>query len=165
MTEIELIELRQMTSVPWKTNALLNTWLQGKEASTGDPVASKGVRTPSQNAAMHLWFSQIAEICQQQGVTGNLIIKHTHDLMMTEHTVKGLWKALQVALYGKTSTRELKKSGEIDNMIDHMVALFAKEEVEIPPFPVNEKKHLEGVRIESARDVVEYPQMDKSPLL
>lgn len=92
-------------------------------------------RTKKQSDSLHLWFRQIADICQKQGVTFDLIIKHTNQVAVTEYGVKSLWHVLQKALYGTESTRELKKTGQIDRMVDHFVALFAKEEVELPPFP------------------------------
>lgn len=142
----------------WKRINMIRAW---KETV---PVVeeTKGARTSAQNSAMHLWFTQIADICQNQGVTMNLIIGHTHDVIVTKDGVKGLWKALQEALFSTKSTTELKKTGEIDQMIDHMVVLFAKEEVEIPPFPSSEP--LTNTKLAQVDNLSrqDYPTFDES---
>jgi hypothetical protein len=125
----------------------------------------KGQRTSSQNASIHLWFRQIADICQNQGVTMNLIIGHTHDVQVTEYGVKALWHVLQKALYGTESTTELQKLGQIDRMVDHFVALFAKEEVELPPFPSNDAKAWENISIPKRDESIVYPEDYKPPLI
>lgn len=102
-------------------------------------------RTSQQNKAIHKWFDDIAKLCQNEGVTMNLLIGHTHDVMVTKDAVKALWKALQEALFATESTTELKKTGQIEIMIDHFVALFAKEEIELPPFPNDADKQMENL--------------------
>lgn len=136
-----------------------------ENAPTGNFDANKGIRTDNQNRAMHLWFRQIAETCQNQGVTMNLIINHTHDVSVTEYGVKALWHVLQKALYGTDSTAQIKKSGQIDKMVEHFVALFAKEEVELPPFPSNDAKVWESISIPKREDSIAYPDDYKAPLL
>lgn len=163
MRQEELTDLQEIVNGKgWEARMKLAKYLQSVTVEKPDDPKPP-TRTSAQNAAMHLWFTQIAEICQNQGVTMNLIIGHTHDVMVTPEAVKGLWKALMEALYGKKSTTELKKTGEIDRMIDHMVALFAKEEVELPPFPVDEKKqeqNLSGTALSqhAAKSNPDYPE-------
>ena len=139
---------------PWEQRPLLIERV--KELEALERPKSPPQRTNSQNAGMHLWFRQIADICQNQGVTMNLVISHTHDVMVTPDAVKGLWKAFMQALYKKKSTTELKKIGEIDTLIDHMVALFAKVEVELPPFP-HEDKNVKLKAMENLKNE-EYPE-------
>ena len=133
-----------------------------KNASTGLVAPQK--RTGDQNSALHLWFRQIADICQNQGVTMNLIIKHTHDVMVTEYGVKALWHVLQKALYGTESTKELRKNGQIDRTLDHFTALFAKEEVVLPPFPHDPTKN--NVRLTAMENLKknDYPEYEGPPV-
>lgn len=164
--ELQDIEAIAYCKDPWNARIRLQAYLKTVKVQSVEEVASdssKGTvatRTGSQNAALHLWFKQIADICQNQGVTFDLIIKHTHQVAVTEIGVKGLWHVLQKALYGTTSTTELKKTGQIDRMIDHFVALFAKEEVELPPFP----SQVFNVRLTAMENLQkeDYPQHNKT---
>lgn len=132
MTQEEYKQLEAiLADNPFQVRPLLQKFV-AEAHITEEP---KEQRTGAQSRALHLWFRQIADICQNQGVTFDLIIKHTHQVAVTEYGVKALWHVLQKALYGTESTRDLKKTGQIDRMIDHFVALFAKEEVELPLFP------------------------------
>ena len=132
MEEAELNSLLDIIKAPgWESHRRLKEYVKTVKVTVDAPAP----RTSAQGRAIHLWFRQIAEICQNQGVTFDLIIKHTHHVAVTEYAVKALWHVLQKALYGTESTRDLTKSGQIDRMVDHFVVLFAKEEVELPPFP------------------------------
>ena len=80
---------------------------------------------------------------------------------MTPEFIKAMWKTLQHALFKKKSTTELKKSGEIDKLYDHFVRFFAEEfQLELPPFPVDEKKHMEGIRVAQHNNLKseDYPE-------
>jgi hypothetical protein len=134
MTSEEKIDLEKIyLEGKWNTHQLLGEYLKNA-GPTEEP------RSKKQNNALHAWFAQIAKICQNQGVTFNLIISHTHDVEVTPTGVKGLWHVLQKALYGTDTTTKLTKSGQIDTMIDHFCNLFGKEGVELPPFPSEENK-------------------------
>lgn len=134
-----------------------------------DPVEapkSSPERTGQQNNGMHLWFEQTARICQNQGVTMDLIIKHTHDVLVTKEGVKLLWKTFQKALFDTDSTTQLKKTGQIDILVDHMVALFAKVGVELPPFPCDEQRfwaEQTGYKSDTTKELpgAPYPKYDE----
>lgn len=104
---------------------------------------SKPTRTDAQNRSLHKWFSQLSEECQRNGVTFDLIIRHTHQMQVTEEGVKHLWHVLQKALFGKESTTELKKTGQIETMLMHFADLFGKEGIEIPPWPSDDLRQWE----------------------
>ncbi len=148
----------------WEVRPGLRKFLDEVKVSESE---TKPNRTGSQNAALHLWFSQIAEICQQQGVTWNMLIKHTVDVAVTQEGVKNFWKVLQKALYGTESTTELKKTGQIERMVDHFALFMGKEGVEIPPFPSNEFKAWEeigGYKSNAGNSPVPYPEEEyKTP--
>ena len=158
MTHAEYKELQDiLASEPFKVRPRLVEFMK-----TVNVVEGKPTRTSSQNNALHLWFSQIADICQNQGVTWNMLIKHTVDVAVTAEGVKNFWKVLQKALYGTESTTELKKTGQIEKMVEHFALFMGKEEVEIPPFPSNEFKALEemsGYKTNAGQGTkgVEYP--------
>ena len=97
---------------------------------------------------MHLWFQQVSDECNKNGVDAKLVMSKVIRMDMTPEFIKAMWKTLQHALFKKKSTTELKKTGEIDRLYDHFVRFFAEEfQLELPPFPVDEKKHLEGIRV------------------
>ena len=106
---------------------------------------SEPTRTESQHSALFLWFSMIEKEAENHGITWDMIIRHTHQLKITKEGLHGMCKNLQKVLWGTSSTKDLKRDGHIDTIIDHFVALFAKEGLELPPFPAKcEKcKHIE----------------------
>lgn len=134
----------------------LNTVSEGEKPSGG--------RTGAQNAALHLWYRQVAEECQKHGVEASAVFAKTHDIQMTENTVKVLWKALQEALFGKKSTTELKKTGEIDKLQDHFIRFFGEKfELELPPFP-NEDKNVRLSQVENLKND-NYPEYHGEPTI
>jgi hypothetical protein len=118
-------------------------------------------RTGSQNRGIHLWYRQISDLCVENGIDASMMFSKTHDIQMTPEAVKTMWKALQLALFGKKSTTELKKTGEIDKLQDHFIRFFAEKfELELPPFPSDEGKlsGYKSVAGEGAKGV-EYTEM------
>jgi hypothetical protein len=81
---------------------------------------------------------------------------------MTATFIKEMWKLLQRALFGKKSTTQLRKSGEIDRVRDHFIRFFANEfELELPPFPSIETKKESMIRNTN----VPYPEDYEKPLI
>jgi hypothetical protein len=55
---------------------------------------------------------------------------------------EGVWKPIQEAMFGTTSTKDLKKSEkQIDDIVDVMTKIFIPMEVTLPPFPSLEGKN------------------------
>ena len=100
----------------------------------------KAFRTEDQHRGLFLWFSLIAEEAERQGITWDMIIRHTHQLKITKDGLHEMCKQLQKVLWGTKSTKHLQKHEHIDQVIDHFTALFAKEGMELPPFPFDEDK-------------------------
>ena len=92
-------------------------------------------RTENQHGALFRWFTLIEKEAENEGITWDMIIRHTHQLKITKEALHGMCKTLQRFLWNTTSTKQLKKQGNIDIIIDHFTALFAKEGLELPPFP------------------------------
>lgn len=104
-------------------------------------------RTDQQNKALHKWYELKADQCRQAGVSPRMAFEKTIELEMTPEIMKEIWRSVQKALYGKKSTTELKKSGEIDELVDHLNRFFAREFfLEETPFPVDEAKQLEKLK-------------------
>lgn len=94
-------------------------------------------RTISQNNALHLWFSMVSEEMMEKGIDMKEIIRVP--ISPTPYMIKeNLWKPLQNALFGKKSTTELLKNGEIDIVYDHLNRAISERthgQVKLPPFP------------------------------
>ena len=110
-----------------------------KNASTGqnEPQTHSQIRTSAQHRSLFLWYGQIEQICAESGITWDRLVKHTHQLRVTKENLHEAGKQLQKALWGKASTKELEKK-QIDTLIEHFIEWFAKEGVELPPFPSSE---------------------------
>ena len=97
-------------------------------------IDTRPTRTPSQNSSLHRWFNLREREAENQGVTWDMLIKHTSQLRVTSEGLKSACKQLIKALWGYDSTTQIKKTGDLDKVIDHMTAWLSKE-MEVPPFP------------------------------
>jgi hypothetical protein len=123
-------------------------------------IDTRPERTSAQNRSLHLWFNLIEREAENQGVTWDMLIKHTTQLRVTSEGLKSACKQLIKALWGYTSTIQLKKTGDLDKVIDHMTDWLSKE-MEVPPFPCDEEKqNLSGQRIGAINNLSEsnYPE-------
>lgn len=124
---------------------------------------NKQVRTGVQNGSLHLWYQQVADECVKNGVDTKMIVDKTVRVDMSPEFIKTMWKTLQTALFGTTSTTQLKKTGEIDRIYDHFVRFFAKNfEMEIPPFPSREREDTLLANLEAAKKT-DYPEYTGAP--
>lgn len=110
-------------------------------------------RTDQQNKAYWKWLSMIEHEAENQGVTWNMVMKHTNQLRVTKENVHEAVKQLTKALWGITSTTKLEKTGHMDILIDHVTNLFGKVGLEVPPFPNESDKPSKLDNIEMARTV------------
>lgn len=67
-------------------------------------------RTLSQNAALHLYFSQLAAELNAAGIDQKLFIDHLKgwEVPITADFLKQIWKIKQEKMFGTDSTTELK---------------------------------------------------------
>lgn len=93
--------------------------------------------TTQQMKALHLWFRQCSEVLREQGVD---IRKALHfPIMPTEEVIKNdIFKPILLAMFGKTSTTQLSKQKEIDDIYDVINKTFSEMGIELPPFPSEE---------------------------
>lgn len=114
-------------------------------------------RTQSQHNALFLWFSMIEKEAENAGVTWNKLVGHTHQLRITTEGLHVMCKQLQKALWGTSSTRELKKIGQIEILEQHFVDLFSKVGLELPPFPNDPDKGKERINSMELSAKMNYP--------
>ena len=137
---MDIQRLKQIAqSDSWHLRNELNKYISELEKEQ----KGKPTRTQEQHNALFLWFKMIEETAEEQGVTWDMLVKHVRQLKVTKENLHDTWKQLQKALFGTSSTKQLKKQGQIDTMIDHFVDLFAKEGMELPPFPCDEQRQAE----------------------
>lgn len=85
-------------------------------------------RTLTQNKALHLMFTQLADELNGQGLTVMKTLKHDAEIMWTPTLVKELvWRKLQIALTGKESTTEINTQ-EINKILDTMTKYLGENQ-------------------------------------
>ena len=114
-------------------------------------------RTQSQHNSLFLWFSMIEKEAENAGITWNEVVGHTHQLRITSEGLHVMCKQLMKALWVTTSTKELKKIGQIEILEQHFVDLFSKVGLELPPFPSREEEVTNMKNIEMAKKI-DYPE-------
>lgn len=103
-------------------------------------IDTRPERTPSQHAALFLWYSMIEREAENAGITWNQLVGKTHQLRITKEGLHEMGKQLQKALWGTTSTKELKKTGQIEILQEHFIDLFSKVGLTLPEFPHDPEK-------------------------
>ena len=117
------------------------TKLGNKELSV-EIVPYKHQRTLDQNAALHLWYTKVAEELNNAGYTVQLALKERIDLDWTPRLVKELmWRPAQKAILKKKSTTELAKLEEIDLVWEHLNRHLGEKFGIHIPFPSQSYPH------------------------
>lgn len=95
-----------------------------------------GVRTGTQNQALHLWFEMLAQELNESGYTVQLVLKEKIDLDWSLESVKELlWRPAQKALVKKKSTTELDKTSNITTVWEHLNRHLGEKFAIHVPFP------------------------------
>ena len=113
-----------------------------------DSIDTSLTRRDNLLPALFLWFSMIEKEAENAGITWNELVGHTHQLRIPKENLHIMCKQLMKALWGTSSTKELKKTGQIEILEQHFVDLFSKVGLELPPFPSRE---MENHRLEAAK--------------
>lgn len=99
----------------------------------------KTTRTSAQNRALHLWFTQLAQALNEKNFDMRAVIRQDVNIEWSGATIKEyLFKPLLKARFGKKSTTQLFKSGELDDLYDIINKVIIERtggEVEVPMFP------------------------------
>ena len=75
-------------------------------------------RTESQNKALHLYFTQLAEMLNDAGLDMRKVLKPSISIPWTSQTIKeNLWKPIMKIQTGKSSTTEMTTK-DIDEVYD-----------------------------------------------
>lgn len=129
-------DLKGLTQgTPWGLKDRLEQFIKVLEAEKGQPKQ----RTDTQNRALHLWFTLLAEELNNSGYTVQLVLKEKIDLDWDSGKVKELlWRPAQIAILGKGSTTELSKQMDIDKVWEHLNRHIGEKFGIHVPFPHQE---------------------------
>lgn len=98
----------------------------------------KDKRTDTQNRSLHLFYKQLSDECLAKGIELRELVRDEVPIPVTPENIKWMWKLLQKGMFGTVSTKELKKSGQIEqvyNVFGSILAERTKGEVVLPPWP------------------------------
>ena len=94
------------------------------------------LRTENQNRALHLWLTQIADELNANGITAQQIFSKPVEHFWTPELVKEMWRKIQKAMFNERSTTKLKKTEQIDKIVDVFTKMIAERaQIQCPPFP------------------------------
>ena len=122
--------------------------------------ATNGLRTDSQNKSLHLYLTKISEQLQNEGHTIQDVVRAIKkaEIIPTMILLKEvIWKPSQEIMFGKKSTKELRKIGQIEKV--HMVVdkFFSDNFGATYPFPSDDEKQKEKIAPREKPDI-EYPE-------
>lgn len=94
-------------------------------------------RTESQNNAMWLFMTQLAESLNNAGKDMRIVLKPTYSIPWTKDSVHDhLWIPLQKAMYGTDSTKFLHKIEQVDRIHEVIMReMGEKHQIEYIPWP------------------------------
>lgn len=93
-------------------------------------------RTNTQNGALHLYFTHLAQELNDAGYTVQLVLKEKIDLDWDKDIIKELlWRPTMEALTGKKSTTHLNKTEDITKIYEHLTRHLGEKFGIFVPFP------------------------------
>jgi hypothetical protein len=106
---------------------------------------------------MHLYFTHVAQELNNAGLPiRETLANYKVDLDWSPETIKELvWRPIQKALLGVTSTRDLKKTEDIDRVYEHVNRFLGEKLGVHVPFPNDPDKHKEQQYISAPK--TNYP--------
>ena len=125
---------------PWALRDRLEKYIQElkKRPTTYEPKP----RTSSQNRALHKFCSLLAESLNLAGLEMRVVLKPDYKIWWTMEAVKEhIFKPVMKHKFGKESTTELSKLGEIDEIHEDIMRMFGEKfGLEYIPFPHDPEK-------------------------
>lgn len=149
-------DLKELTQgKPWGLSDRLSAYIKVLESEKGQPKQ----RTPVQNNAIHQFCKMLAEALNLAGLEMRTVLKPSYQIWWDTLSVKNhIWRPIQKAKFGKESTTELVKVGEIDAIHEQIMQMlgekFGLEYIEFPHNEVNQTNY----RQEADKLKVNYPK-------
>jgi hypothetical protein len=105
----------------------------------------KQQRTPTQNNALHLYFTLLAEALNESGLDLRTTLKKDAMIPWNTYSVKEyLWRPIQKAMVQKGSTTELDKTNDITQVYETLNRHLGDKFGIHVPFPSNETQILDS---------------------
>ena len=99
----------------------------------------KNNRTKKQNDSLHLYFENLAQHLNNEGydvrIVFQVLAEKGIDVFWSKTIVKELWRMIQKAELGKTSTTELDSANEITQIHDILNKFLSENFYINEPFP------------------------------
>ena len=104
-------------------------------------------RTSQQNRALRLFCKQLSDTLNILGLEMKVVLKPDYQILWTPQSVlEHLWRPLQKAKFGTTSTTELEKLGQIDEIHEDLMRIlgekFGSAGLDYIPFPSDDPDNL-----------------------
>jgi len=110
------------------------------------PEKEEARRTKLQNASLHLWCQQAAEVFLEQGLDMKAVLKPEVEIAWNKDMVKEyLWRPIMEIMIQEKSTTEMNTVNptEILDVISHHMA--SKHGVTLPPWPSKETQYNKAI--------------------
>jgi hypothetical protein len=125
-------------TIVWETQTAIDWLTENDEKKCyADLGRETGIRTPTQNNALHKGCELIAKALNDAGLDMRKVIKPEIDIpWTTESAKKFLFTPVMEMMTGKKSTTKLAKTGEIEKIWDTLMRFLGeKHHIEYIPFP------------------------------
>lgn len=102
-------------SITIKTKQQLDTHIENLKAAfekehSLEIEIKPNKRSKKQDSSMHVYCRQVAQCLNDMGITCNQFFKEGYEMKFSEDIIKNdVWKAVQLAMTGKESTKDLDK--------------------------------------------------------
>jgi hypothetical protein len=139
---------------PWKVRDKLVAYVAKLEAEQ----PKEKTRTDTQNRALHKFFTMLSDTLNLMGLEMRIVLKPSYKIWWSPESVKEhLWRPLQKAKLGITSTKDLKKQGDIDLVHEELMRLLGEtHNVEYIEFPHDKTKD-QDYKTEARKLQINYP--------
>lgn len=141
----------------WEIRSRLLTYIH--QVKLDDNEEKPKQRTLTQNSALHLFFSLVAETLNDAGFGMKKVLKEEVDIDWTGDLVKHyLWKPVQKAMLGKESTTELTKIevGQVYETLNRHLGEKLAIHVDWPHDPDKENQMMKAMDMAKTVDYPEY---------
>jgi hypothetical protein len=113
--------------------------------------------TRQQQKAIFLWLGQCAEVLREQGL--DLRKALIAPVIPTKNSLKEMvFTPIMQSMFGHTSTTELLKRNEIDEICDVIRATFSDMKIVLPPFPSLEEESFNNLNSSTPKKLPEERQ-------
>lgn len=122
----------------WETKEPVELLLKNEGKTFWAEISREtGVRTLEQNSALHLGLGLVAKSLNEAGLDMRKVLKPEIDIPWAVESVKEfLFRPIMKIMTNKKSTKELAKTGEMDEIWDTMMRFLGeKHQVEYIKFP------------------------------